>query len=114
MSVPADAVLMQVSKAKLEAWPIPEANVVSGKPRAAGKLLQGDGRAETGIWECTPGTFTWDYDTRQSLCVVSGSATVRVGRRTLALKPGSAVFIAAGTHARWTVTKTLRKLYTLY
>ena len=109
-----DAVLVQVAKMKLDPWTIPPRQVLAGKPRASGKLLDGDGRCETGVWECTPGSFVWNYDTHQSVCVVSGKAEVVVGRKVLKLVPGSAVFLRAGTQARWTVTKTLRKLYTLY
>ena len=109
-----DAVLVKVARMKLEPWNIPAGQILAGKPQAYGKLLDGNGRSETGVWECTPGSFAWSYDTHQSLYVVSGSAVVKVGRRSLKLEPGSAVFFRAGTQARWTIKKTVRKLYTLY
>ena len=109
-----NAVLVKVAKLKLDRWEVPPDQVLAGRPQAFGKLLDGDGRCETGVWECTPGSFSWTYDTHQSLCVVSGSAVVRVGKRSLKLEPGSAAFFRAGTQAVWTVKKTLRKLYTLY
>ena len=107
-------VRVEMATVKLDDWGIPEQSIVAGKPHATGKLLHGDGQRETGVWECTPGTFDWDYDTHQSLLVVSGRAEVTVGRRRYPLGPGTAIFFPAGTHARWKVTRTLRKLYVLY
>ena len=102
--------------AELEDWPIPAEQIAAGQPRARGTVLH-DGPEGTGcgVWECTPGTFDWVYDTHQSLCVLSGEAEVEIaGGARLTLAPGDAAFFPAGTRARWTVRQTLRKVYTTY
>jgi uncharacterized cupin superfamily protein len=107
---------VSVASAPLESWPIPADQVRSGDPRASGlSLHEGADGAGSGIWECTPGTFDWVYDAHQSLCVVSGEAQVQIeGGPRLQLGPGDAAVFPQGTRATWTVTRTLRKLYTLY
>ena len=106
-------VRVAVKSAVLQPWPIPPDQVVRGTPRARGRLLH-DGAGETGIWECTPGSFTWRYDTHQAMTILAGRATLSLGRgRSLQLKAGDAVFIPRGTRATWTVKATVRKGYTL-
>ncbi len=106
-------VRLAVMSARLQAWPIPKGQVLAGSPRARGRLLH-DGTGETGVWECSPGRFTWRYDTNQAMTILSGRATLALGRgRSLSLKAGDAVFIPRGTRATWTVKATVRKVYTL-
>lgn len=110
------AVHQTVADARLEPWPIAPEQVVAGQPAASGAQLHaGENDCETGIWECTPGTFDWHYEVHQSLCLTAGEAEIQTqGGERFTLRPGDAAFFEAGTKARWTVRKTVRKLYTLY
>jgi uncharacterized cupin superfamily protein len=102
--------------APLESMPLEPEQIISGEPKASGLVLhEGEGDTGTGIWEVTPGSFSWDYETNQSMYVLAGRAEVEIeGGERLVLEPGDAVFIPAGTRAKWTVGETLRKVYTLY
>jgi uncharacterized cupin superfamily protein len=72
-----------------------------------------DGSVETGVWECTPGTFTATRDGYDEVAhVVSGSATVTSGSGdVVSLVPGSTLVTPAGWTGSWTVHETMRKIY---
>ncbi|MGH3653715.1 cupin domain-containing protein [Glutamicibacter sp.] len=80
--------------------------------RALGTL----GEAEVGIWEMSAGAMQ-DVEADEYFAVLAGSATVQIleadgfGAQELVLVPGSVVRLHAGMKTRWTVTKTLRKIY---
>jgi uncharacterized cupin superfamily protein len=108
--------MINVETAVLRPWPIAKSQVVAGDPRASGLALhEGKDGSGFGLWECTPGSFDWEYEMHESVCVLSGEASVQVkGGEQLALSAGAAAFFPKGTRARWTVHATLRKVYTLY
>lgn len=72
-----------------------------------------DGVVETGVWECTPGTFTASRDGYDEVAhVVSGTATVTsTAGDVIALGPGSTLVTPAGWTGTWTVHETIRKIY---
>lgn len=91
--------------------PLPAAQVISGSPSAGmHELLDGD--HGIGIWEHTTGTST-DVEEDEVFVVLSGRGTVEFieSGELLQLAPGVVGRLAAGTHTRWTVTETLRKVY---
>ena len=64
----ASATHIAARNAELEDWPIPAEQIVAGQPRARGTVLhEGPEGTGCGVWECTPGTFDWAYDTRYDL-----------------------------------------------
>lgn len=70
-----------------------------------------DGRQEVGVWEITPGVVT-DTEADEAFVVLSGRATVAIdGGPTLTLAPGTVAVLRAGDQTVWTVTETLRKVY---
>jgi len=113
---PIQAVSLDVPAAALDSWPIAAADVLAGDPRASGTVLwkSADARLLNGIWECTPGAFTWLHPD-ETLCVVSGRATVTPeGGDPIELGPGVVAFFAEGTRTRWQVHETLRKAFHLH
>jgi uncharacterized cupin superfamily protein len=74
-----------------------------------------DGRCETGVWECSPGTFTATRDGYDEVAtIVSGRATVVDAQgNSIELVPGSVLVTPAGWSGTWTVHETLRKTYVL-
>lgn len=72
-----------------------------------------DGRFETGVWECSPGTFTARRDGYDEVAtIVSGTATVVDGDGLVTeLVPGSILVTPAGWTGTWTIHEPMRKTY---
>jgi uncharacterized cupin superfamily protein len=105
-----------VREAKLDPWPLEPEQVVEGDPQASGMVLwkSADGKLANGIWECTPGTFTWLH-ADETLCLVDGKVTVTPeGAEPVDIRPGDVVFFPAGTRTEWRVEETVRKAFHLH
>jgi len=74
-----------------------------------------DGLVETGVWECTAGTFTASRDGYDEVAVIlSGTATVTSDAGdTVVVGPGSTLVTPAGWTGTWTVHDAVRKVYVL-
>jgi uncharacterized cupin superfamily protein len=117
MATTATTVLKEsVRDAKLDAWPIPAEQILEGNPQASGLLLckSDDAKLANGIWECTPGRFTWIH-ADETLCLVDGKATVTPeGGDAFEIRPGDVVFFPEGTKTEWRVEETVRKAFHLH
>lgn len=121
MAKAAPAKVLQVEvqnplKVKLESWPLEESMIVSGKPRAAGVVLRksADGKAADGVWECTPGSFRWDYTWDETVYILKGRVTIKPeGGKPVQFKRGDIVHFPNGMHATWEVKQTVRKVFFL-
>jgi uncharacterized protein len=105
-----------VRDAKLEPWRIPQEQVIEGDPQASGTILwkSADGKLANGIWECTPGTFSWLHPD-ETLCLVEGEVTVTPeGGAAFTIRPGDIVFFPEGTKSVWQVAQTIRKAFHLH
>lgn len=106
------AVGTQIADASLVDWPIPADWILEGTPEARGAVISrsDDSRLIRGVWECTPGRFTWTFSYDETLVVLSGSATVELdtGDR-VELSPGVMAFFGRGHESTWTVHDTVRK-----
>lgn len=108
------AAKLHVPDAPLQAWPLPEELVLSGRPEAGGALLaqSADGRVTRGIWACTPGSFRWDWTVDEMVTVVSGRATVALSDgQVLELAPGDMAFFETGLSSVWTIHAPFRKSF---
>jgi uncharacterized cupin superfamily protein len=117
MSTQAQASRSQtVMGAALDPMPIPDEWVIDGKPEASAMLLwrSEDGKQANGIWECTPGTFTWMH-TDETATILAGRVTVTPeGGAPLELAAGDLAFFPEGTKSRWEIHETIRKSFHLH
>ena len=98
----------------LDPWPIPPDWVLEGVPRASGAVLwqSEDKRVLNGIWECTPGKFTWDYTWDETAYVFEGRLTITgEDGHTLSLGAGDLGFVESGTRLTWEIKETVRKAF---
>lgn len=105
---------LAIATSALDAWPLPDALVTEGTPRTSGKVLSqsADGCIVRGIWECTPGSFRWEWSYDETIVVISGHATVHVdGGAVVELLPGDLAFFERGQSALWTTHATFRKAF---
>lgn len=74
-----------------------------------------DSVVESGVWECTAGTFTASRDGYDEVAVIlAGTATVTSDAGdTAEVGPGSTLVTPAGWTGTWTVHQTIRKVYVL-
>ncbi|MEU8246810.1 cupin domain-containing protein [Nonomuraea sp. NPDC048916] len=74
-----------------------------------------DGRAETGIWECEPGSFTAVRDGHHEVCqILAGRATLTgEDGQVVELAPGSTIVLPDGWRGTWDVHETIRKTYVM-
>lgn len=93
--------------------PLPADQVVDGSPSTATLPLAElpAGGVEVGVWEMTEGTAR-DSEVDEIFVVLSGEGEVVFeDGSVVALRPGVAVRLNAGESTRWTVRRTLRKVY---
>ncbi|WP_433362671.1 cupin domain-containing protein [Streptosporangium sp. CA-115845] len=93
----------------------PKPTSVAGDQREAGLTVWSseDGDTVTGVWECTPGTFTAVRDGYHEICqILTGRATITHEDGTSAeVGPGSTLVMPEGWRGEWHVHETLRKMY---
>ena len=115
--IPSSSAIDDVLTAELEPlgpWP-PGVAPISGTPEAFALELTDDGRVQTGIWECTPGSFP---SRRDGFCellhFVAGDATITDAdgaRREV--RPGAVIFVPDGWRGVWDIRATVRKTYVI-
>jgi uncharacterized protein len=96
----------------LQSEPIPTQWILSGAPQARGTKLttSNDRTSSVVVWECTPGSFKWDYCQDETAVIISGEAFITVeGGSESQLRPGDLVFFPAGSSCVWRITAQIRK-----
>ena len=93
----------------------PKPTSIEGNQVEAARTLwtSPDGKAEAGVWECTPGRFTANRETNSEIChIISGRVTLHDGDgRARSLAPGEMLVLPIGWKGEWTIHETTRKLY---
>ncbi|WP_415401758.1 cupin domain-containing protein [Tateyamaria sp. SN3-11] len=91
--------------------------VVSGDPVQHSELkYAGHGDTiKSGIWDCTAGAFTADYDGITEFChVLEGGATITTGAgETHKVAAGDAFVMEAGLRTTWTVERYIKKHFVI-
>jgi len=78
-------------------------------------LWAGEGGAEVGVWECTPGPSRWVQDQDEFAYIISGSVTVTAdGGGPARLGPGDVLLVPKGWTGTWDIHETLRKAYVVF
>lgn len=74
----------------------------------------GNGRIETGLWECTRGDFTAERSGYTEICtILSGRVEVQAGDdEPIEFGPGDVMVMPSGWKGTWRVREPLRKAYT--
>jgi len=101
---------------KLEPWPIDDSLIVSGKPAASGVLFHksADGKSADGVWECTPGSFNWNYTWNETVYLLKGRMSITPeGEQPIHAQAGDVVHFAQGLKAKLEITDTVRKVFFL-
>ena len=98
--------------AELKPAPIDPRWIVEGTPAARNRVVAGssDGFAWTMVWDCTAGTFHWNYKVDETVHLLEGAVTVTVNGQTNTLRAGDIAFFPAGAVATWHVENYVRKL----
>ena len=102
-------------KAKVVDDPIPEADIIRGRPRARTCVLHEDegGAYVSGVWHCSPRTNHWTYARHEYVNFDEGQARLRRDDgRTITVRKGEAAQFPKG-HCVWTVSRTVKKVFVL-
>jgi uncharacterized protein len=75
-----------------------------------------DGKAEAGIWECTPGRFPGAQEgSSEMMHLLRGRATITDADGTVhELGPGTMFVLPDGWRGEWIVHETVRKVYAIW
>ena len=104
--------LVNPAHVDLQSEPIPSQWILSGAPEARGAKLttSNDGTSSAVVWECSPGSFKWDYHQDETAVIIAGEAFITIeGGSERQLRPGDLIFFPAGTSCTWRVTVQIRK-----
>lgn len=88
--------------------------MLEGSSRTSGVLLtrQADGRAESGIWICTPGKWFCHVTSDEFCHFLEGRCTyVHESGEVIEIEPDTASFFPKGWKGECTVHETVRKVY---
>jgi uncharacterized cupin superfamily protein len=107
--VPEPVARVAALTAPLEPEPLDPDQIVSGSPETSSFVLtEGADGTESGVWRCTPGTFT-DVEADEVFVVVEGRATIAWDGGEIEVGPGDVCTLEAGTETVWTVHETVVK-----
>ena len=74
--------------------------------------MSSDGDMNSGIWNCGPGEFRFEYDFDEFVHIISGGATIRSSDGAVQdVGPGSTVFFPRGLSTVWTVEDHVHKFF---
>ena len=89
--------------------PLAPQQLIAGDPQTSTHVLSASANgSESGVWRCTPGTFS-DVEADETFVVVEGRATISWDGGELEVGPGDVCTLAAGVETVWTVHETLVK-----
>ena len=82
-------------------------------PMVSTKLFPPGNTLGTGLWECTPGTWSITRTNTEAFLVLAGRATLTNadGTPRVSLEPGVWHTTPNGWRGKWEVTETVRKLF---
>jgi uncharacterized cupin superfamily protein len=108
--------VVRASSEPLPPMPLAPESILEGRPDARGCVLvqSDDKRVSSGLWECTPGRFTWEFVWDEFVHVHSGHVivTTQDGQR-IELRAGDFATFPLGLKTEWHVLERVRKTFTV-
>lgn len=94
---------------------VPKPTALTEGVTEATKEVWSNDRLNTGVWECTPGTFTAERNGFSEICyIISGRVTLETeGGDSKEYGPGDILINPSGWRGTWIIHETLRKHYTI-
>jgi len=91
----------------------PKGGATSGDPVESILELSDDGTTSTGIWSCTPGSWSSSKDgVGELMHFLAGHGWITDADGTRhEIRPGMVRWFPDGWHGRWEVDETIRKVY---
>ncbi|MBB2927804.1 hypothetical protein FHX59_002224 [Paraburkholderia silvatlantica] len=78
------------------------------------KVIPGTESIDTGLFECTSGTYRRSVKEAEVMHILSGSGRFTPdGEPTVHFRGGDTLFFAANTEGTWEVDETMRKVYVI-
>lgn len=99
----------------LPPMPLPPESILEGRPEACGRIfVQSDDKCvSSGLWECTPGRFRWEFAWDEFVHVHAGHAIVSTADGgKVELRPGDFATFPRGLKTEWQVLESFRKTFT--
>ncbi len=106
-------VVAGVDDVAMQPAPIDPSWVLSGDPQArSGLHSHGDDRsASTHVWDCTAGSFRWQFGWDETVIILSGGVRVTAEDGSVReLAVGDVAYFTAGSSAVWEIDHHVRKL----
>lgn len=95
----------------------PTIEILSGDPRQSGRVDVSDqeGALFAGVWECTQGSFRYEYTFTELATILKGSIAVTdSGGVRHELGVGDSFLVRQGETVTWEVLEDMRKSYFLF
>jgi uncharacterized cupin superfamily protein len=105
--------LPRVDSLILEPAPIDPSWILSGNPVAHAKVLSrsADDSALTSVWDCTAGTFRWNFGWDETVIIIEGEVEVTGDDGEVrSIGIGEVGYFPAGTSSTWHVPVYVRKI----
>ena len=109
--------ITELQNIELVPWPLEKDQIVAGNPEPRGCVIgrSADKRNFSGVWECTPGKFTWNHTWDETVHITQGRVTIQEeGGAAHEFKAGDVVYFHVGLRSTWTVHEKVRKFYALF
>lgn len=107
---------VRLSPEPLPPMPLAPESILEGRPEAFGRVIlqSDDKRVSSGLWECTPGRFTWEFVWDEFVHVHVGHVVVTTqdGQR-IELRAGDFATFPRGMKSEWHVLERVRKTFTV-
>lgn len=104
------------SAVRLADFPIPADQITAGAPvaRIWINAQSADLKVTQGVWDCTAGTFSWDYTWDEFMMILEGEAIITAysGAMTT-LRAGDHAHFPLGLKASWHVPAYVKKTFVL-
>ncbi|MDR5774649.1 cupin domain-containing protein [Caballeronia sp. LP006] len=79
------------------------------------RVIPGSENIDTGVFECTPGTYRRSVKEAEVMHFLAGSGRFTPdGEDTVHFTGGDTLFFAANTEGTWEVEETMRKVYVIF